>query len=130
MQTPTRIKAILNYLFLRATRGSLEEDTAWYFRGIRKDGYESRANRLTLEGVYFIASVLDLVERGIYQVYMNDVRYKQTYLSGAEVVQYILQNCLVVVSEEWDGFTNKKTGEKITIQFVALDDRSFRKKAQ
>ena len=127
MQTPTRIKAILNHLFLSATRGSLEEDTAWYFRGIRKDGYESRANRTILESIFFITVVLDIAEHGIYQMYLNDVRYKQTYLSGAEVVRYILQNCAVEMSEEWDGFINQKTGEKVTVQFVALDDRSYRR---
>ena len=130
MQTPTRIKAILNHLFLSATRGSLEEDTAWYFRGIKKDGYEYRANRTILESIYFITSVLDIAPHGIYQMYLNDVRYKQTYLSGSEVVRYILQNCSIELSEKWDGFTNRKTGERVTVQFVTLDDRSYRKKAQ
>lgn len=124
MQTQSQIKAILNYLFLSATRGSLEEDTAWYYRGIGKDGRGSRTNRTTLECVYFITEVLNIAESGIYQMYLDDVRYKQTYLSGAEVVRYILQNCSVEMSEKWDGFTNKKTGEKVTLQFVAFDDRS------
>lgn len=124
MRIQSQIKAILNYLFLSATRGSLEEDTAWYYRGIRKDGRESRTNRTTLECVYFITEVLNIAESGIYQMYLDDVRYKQTYLSGAEVVRYILQNCSVEMSEKWDGFTNKKTGEKVTLQFVAFDDRS------
>lgn len=130
MQKSTEIKAICNYLFLIATRGSLEEDTAWYYRGVGKDGYESRANRSALEHVYFITEVLGISENGIYQMYLNDVRYKQTYLSGAEVVRYILQNCSVRMSEEWEGFTNKKTGEEITVQFVALDNRSFRRKVR
>ena len=130
MRTSTEIKAILNYLYVSATRGSLEEDTAWYYRGIGKAGYEARTNRTTLESVYFITEVLCISEHGIYQMYLNDARYKQTYLSGAEVVRYILQNCSFEMSEEWDGFTNKKTGEKVTVQFVTLDGRSFRRKAQ
>ena len=129
MPITTDIKAMLYYLYVNATRGSLEEYTAWYYRGIRKDGYESRANRTTLESVYFITEVLGIAENGIYQMYLNDARYKQTYLSGAEVVRYILQNCSFEMSEEWDGFTNKKTGEKVTVQLVALDDRSYRRKA-
>lgn len=129
MQKPTEIRAILNYLYVSATRGSLEEYTAWYYHGIGKDGYESRANRTALETIYFITEVLSIAKHGIYQMYLNDARYKQTYLSGSEVVRYILQNCSFEMSEEWDGFTNKKTGAKITVQFVALDDRSYRRKA-
>ncbi len=130
MRTSTEIKAILNYLYVSATRGSLEEYAAWYYRGIGKAGYESRTNRDALENVYFITEVLNIEGHGIYQMYLNDVRYKQTYLSGAEVVRYILQNCSFDMSEEWDGFTNKKTGEKVTVQFVAFDDRSSRRKEQ
>ena len=129
MQKPTEIRAILNYLYVSATRGSLEEHTAWYYRDIGKAGYEARTNRTALETVYFIINVLNIAKHGIYQMYLNDARYKQTYLSGAEVIRYILQNCSFEMSEEWDGFTNKKTGEEVTVQFVALGDRSYRRKA-
>ncbi len=122
MQTPTQLKAILNYLYLNATRGSLEDHTSWYYRSIGKEGYETRANRPALESIYFITEVLDIAKNGIYQMSLDGVRYKQTYMSGAEVVRYILRNCLVNMSDKWEGFTNHKTGAVITLRFVAFDE--------
>lgn len=122
MHTPTQLKAILNYLYLNATRGSLEDHTSWYYRSIGKEGYETRANRPALESIYFITEVLDIAKNGIYQMSLDGVRYKQTYMSGAEVVRYILKNCLVNMSDKWEGFTNHKTGEAVTLRFVAFDD--------
>lgn len=118
----TQIKAILDYICLYANRDSLESQTAWYYRAIGKNNAGAKASRSVLENIYFISEALNLAKNGIYQLFVGGVRHKQTYLSSAEVVRYVLKNCLVVMSEKWDGFTNQKTGESITTLLVALDE--------
>ena len=120
MNSPTAIAATVNYIFLNATRGGLEDRTSWYFDGIGKPGYESRVNRPTLESIYFIADVLDLASDRVYQMTLDGTVYKQAYLSGAEVVKYIMKNCDVSISKNWKEFRTSK-GQLVSIRHVAFD---------
>lgn len=120
MTTPTAIAATVNYIFLNATRGGLEDRTSWYFDGIGKPRYESKASRTTLETIYFIANVLDLASDEVYQMTLNGTVYKQTYLSGAEVIKYIMKNCEVTVSKDWKEFRTSK-GQLVSVRHVAFD---------
>lgn len=120
MTTPTAIAATVNYIFLNATRGGLEDRTSWYFDGIGKPGYKSKASRPTLETIYFIANVLDLASDGVYQMKLDGTIYKQTYLSGAEVIKHIMKNCEVSISKDWKEFRTSK-GQLVSVRHVAID---------
>lgn len=120
MTTATAIASTLNYILLNATRESLEDRTSWYFDGIGTPRYESKASRTTLETIYFIANVLDLASDGVYQMTLNGTVYKQTYLSGAEVINYIMKNCEVTVSKDWKEFRTSK-GQLVSVRHVAFD---------
>lgn len=120
MTTATAIASTLNYILLNATRESLEDRTSWYFDGIGTPRYESKASRTTLETIYFIANVLDLASDGVYQMTLNGTVYKQTYLSGAEVIKYIMKNCEVTVSKDWREFRTSK-GQLVSVRHVAID---------
>lgn len=65
MQIPNPIQDILDYLYISATRGSLEYNTSWYYQAIGKSGYETRANRGVLEEITFIQMVLDIDRLGV-----------------------------------------------------------------
>jgi hypothetical protein len=127
MQPSTQIQAALNYLYLSATRGSLEGDTSWYYRAIGKSGYETRANRTVLEEITFIQLVLGIDRFGVYQLSLGGTVYKQHYMSGAEIIRYILKNCHVDVSKNFNGLVNTKTGEQLDIRFVARDNHPARR---
>ena len=120
LTTPTVIAATVNYIFLNATRGGLEDRTSWYFDGIGKPGYETKASRPTLETIYFIANVIDLASDGVYQMKLDGTIYKQTYLSGAEVIKHIMKNCEVSISKDWKEFRTSK-GQLVSVRHVAID---------
>lgn len=120
LTTPTVIALTVNYIFLNATRGGLEDRTSWYFDGIGKPGCETKASRPTLEMIYFIANVLDLASDGVYQMTLDGTVYKQTYLSGAEVIKYIMKNCDVTLSKDWKEFRTSK-GQLVSVRHVAFD---------
>lgn len=120
MTTATAIASTLNYILLNATRESLEDRTSWYFDGIGTPRYESKASRTTLETIYFIANVLDLASDGVYQMTLDGTVYKQTYLSGAEVIKYIMKNCEVTLSKDWKEFRTSK-GQLVSVRHVAID---------
>lgn len=51
---------------------------------------------------------------------LNGTVYKQTYLSGAEVIKYIMKNCEVTVSKDWKEFRTSK-GQLVSVRHVAFD---------
>lgn len=120
LTTQITIASTVNYIFLNATRGDLEDRTSWYFDGIGKPGYETKASRPTLETIYFIANVLDLASDGVYQMTLDGTVYKQTYLSGAEVIKHILKNCEISISKDWKEFRTSK-GQLVSVRHVAFD---------
>lgn len=120
MTTATAIASTLNYILLNATRESLEDRTSWYFDGIGTPRYESKASRTTLETIYFIANVLDLASDGVYQMTLDGTIYKQTYLSGAEVIKHIMKNCEISISKDWKEFRTSK-GQLVSVRHVAFD---------
>ena len=120
MTTATAIASTLNCILLNATRESLEDRTSWYFDGIGTPRYESKASRTTLETIYFIANVLDLASDGVYQMTLDGTIYKQTYLSGAEVIKHIMKNCEVSISKDWKEFRTSK-GQLVSVRHVAFD---------
>lgn len=117
-----RLTGALRYLFLNAYRGSLQDDTAWYFEKIGKEGQEARASRNLLEKIYFVQKMFNLQPAGIYQMMVGDELYKQAYLSSAEVIKYIIKHCRSQMSENFLGFwTDKEPSLQIRIRFVAFD---------
>lgn len=118
MRTRTMIKSILNYLFLSATRGSLEQDMRWYYRQLGKDGQESRVNRGTLETLYFLQSVLDIQPVDIYQILVDGVPQKHLYYSAAEALKFIFTNCPVQVSEEFEDLKTTKGDKPVTLKYI------------
>lgn len=119
MQSKEMIKNTVNLIFLSASRGSLELDTAWIFEELGRPGKESSANRSTLENILFITCVLSLTRVGIYQVKIGDKVYKHAYWSGAEVADYLLKHSKYKFSEDFDGFTDAKSGEPVTVTCAA-----------
>lgn len=117
-----RLTKALRYLYLNAYRGSLQDDTAWYFEKIGKEGLEARASRNLLEKIYFIQTMFKIQPPGIYQMMIGDNLYKQAYLSSAEVIKYIIKHCHSQMSEDFLGFwTNKEMNSQVRIRFVAYD---------
>lgn len=117
-----RLTGALRYLFLNAYRGSLQDDTAWYFEQIGKEGQEARASRNLLEKIYFVQKMFNLQPCGVYQMMVGDKLYKHAYLSSSEVIKYIIKNCHSQMSEDFLGFwTNKELNSQVRIRFVAFD---------
>jgi hypothetical protein len=127
MRTSNPIQGILDYLFILASRGSLEYNTSWYYQAIGKSGHETRATRRVLEEITFIQMVLDIDRLGVYQLSLDGVVYKQHYMSAAEIIRYILKSCTIDMSENFSGLVNNKTGEKLDIRFVARDNHPARR---
>lgn len=119
MPSSEMIKNTLNLIFLSASRDSLERDTAWVFEGLGRPGKESSTNRSTLENIMFITCVLSLTCVGIYQVKVGDKVYKHAYWSGSEVADYLLKHSKYRFSEDFDGFTDAKSGEPVTVTCAA-----------
>lgn len=118
MRTRTMIKSTLNYLFLSATRGSLEQDMRWYYRQLGKDGQETRVNRGTLETLYFLQSVLDIQPADINQILVDGVPHRHLYYSAAEALKFIFTNCPVQVSEEFDDLKTTKGDKPVTLRYI------------
>ena len=118
MRTRTMIKSTLNYLFLSATRGSLEQDMRWYYRQLEKDGQETRVNRGTLETLYFLQSVLDIQPADINQILVDGVPHRHLYYSAAEALKFIFTNCPVQVSEEFDDLKTTKGDKPVTLRYI------------
>lgn len=114
------LKTTLEFIYLYATRGSLESNTAWYFRCIGKPGKEETAKRPILESIFFVTKMADIAPDGIYQLSVNFEVYKQPFMSGAEVIKFITQNCKVLISDQWNGFKTKD-GLPVEIRLVAYD---------
>lgn len=114
------LKSTLDFIFIYATRGSLEHRTGWYYHCIGKPGGEERANRMTLERIWFIQEVWDIAPDGIYQLSINFEVYKQPFMSGAEVIKFIMQKCDFEISKDWNGFKTKD-GLPVEIRHVAYD---------
>lgn len=122
MLTPTRVKSTIQYLFLSATRGLLEDNLRWFYREMGSEGRVTRVNRLTLEKLFFISNLLDIQNNSIYQVFQDGIRIKQAYLSGSETLSYIVKHTDIPISEEWDGtMRDTKTEKLITIRYVCSD---------
>ena len=119
MPSSEMIKNTLNLIFLSASRDSLEMNTAWVFEGLGRPGKECSTNRSTLENIMFITCVLSLTRVGIYQVTVGDKVYKHAYWSGAEVADYLLKHSKYKFSGDFDGFTDAKSGEPITVTCAA-----------
>ena len=116
------LKSTLDFIYLYATRGSLESNTAWYFRCIGKPGREKTATRPILERIVFVAEIADIAPDGIYQLSINFEVYKQPFMSGAEVIKFITQKCEVTISDQWNGFKTKD-GLPVEIRLVAYDKK-------
>jgi len=122
MKSHTAIEHTLNYIFVNATREDLERKAGWYYRCIGKPDKEQSVNRSTLEKILFIYFVLDLAPDGIYQMSLDfEIYPKQAFMSGAEVIRYIIEKCTFDLSRDFDGFKNIKTGQRVTVRYVAMD---------
>lgn len=122
MLTRTRVKSTIQYLFLSATRGLLDDKLRWFYREMGNEGRVTRVNRSTLERLFFISNLLDIRHNSIYQVFQDGIRIKQAYLSGSETLSYIVKHTDIPISEEWDGtMRDIKTKNLITIRYVCFD---------
>lgn len=116
------IKELVDYIFIYATRGSLEDHLKWYYADIGKLDTLKRVSRPKLEELYFIQGALNLNRTGVYSVYLNGKPYRHRYWSASEVMTFLQKNTDFYMSDtRYVGFALKKDHAKLAICYAATD---------
>lgn len=114
MTEKERIKAIIHYICLTATRGSLEDETAPYFLAVGRD--MTKVPRGDLEKVVYIQRVLRIDPSGIYKILVGEDLYKgHQYYSAFEVIRYVMKHTLFMWIDEMESPIDIKTQQTVRV---------------
>lgn len=94
MRLPLMAKCQRN-LFLNATRGSLEQDVAWYYAELGIPGKEERVSRTALEKLYLYIYGVGIDKDTVYRVLVDSKPHKHGCWTGVEVVKYLCDRAAI-----------------------------------
>ena len=109
---PKEVSPILNYLAIQATRGSLEKDTSWFFKELGRKIGADKANRYTLEKIYFLSELFDIKPLRVYALRVGDRVYRHQYYSSAELIDFLIKYSDLILTNIHE-INMAKTGEDI-----------------
>lgn len=111
------VKSLIDYLCIGANRGSLESACRWYYNQLGT-GDVYRADRGTLENIFFVKAAMEITPNGIYTISNPTTKVTHRYFSAAETVRYIMQKCKLSWGD-WDGPRETKGNQLLTVTKVA-----------
>lgn len=109
---PKDASSILNYLAIQATRGTLEEDTSWFFKELGRKTGADKAKRYTLEKIYFLSELFKIKPLSVYTLRVGDRVYRHQYYSGAELIDFLMRYSDLILTDIHE-INMAKTGEDI-----------------
>lgn len=110
--SPKEVSSILNYLAIQATRGGLEQDTAWFFKELGRKTSSDKAKRYTLEKIYFLSELFGIRPLSVYTLRVGDKIYRHQYYSGAELIDFLIRYSDLILTNIHE-INLAKTGEAI-----------------
>lgn len=123
MSNKEKVEAVINYLCIAATRGSLEDACKWYYEQLGK-GNVYKVGRVTLENIYFIQRALNICQTGVYTIENPSSKISHRYFSAAETIRYVMDKCYI----KWDGWEGPV--ETVGDQLLTINRVAYVKEAE